>query len=178
MRRLALVLHVAASVGWLGAVVTSLALGVVALTSGDAGVVRGVYLVLEPAGWATLVPFSLAGLATGLVQSIGTGWGLVRHYWVLVKLLLNLFATAVLLLYMQTLATLADLARDPGVELAELRTVSPVVHAGAAVALLLVALVLSVYKPRGVTPWAGPTAPGRRRHTPPPARRGPAVTAS
>jgi hypothetical protein len=153
LRRLALVLHVGASVGWLGAVVASLALAVVGLAAADPGVVRGVYLVLEPIGWATLVPFSLASLLTGLIQSLGTGWGLVRHYWVLVKLVMNLFATGVLLLYMQTLGMLATMARDPGAGPAELRTASPVVHAAAAIGLLLVALVLSVYKPRGVTPW-------------------------
>jgi hypothetical protein len=153
LRRLGLVLHVGASVGWLGAVVASLALGVIGLAAADPGVVRGVYLVLEPIGWATLVPFSVASLLTGLVQSLGTSWGLVRHYWVLVKLVMNLFATGVLLLYMQTLGLLAAAARDPGTTAAGLRTASPVVHAAAAIALLLVALALSVYKPRGVTPF-------------------------
>ncbi|WP_433066608.1 DUF2269 domain-containing protein [Dactylosporangium sp. CS-033363] len=153
LRRLGLVLHVGTAVGWLGAVAVSLALGIVGLAASDAGVVRAVYLVLEPLGWATLVPLSVAGLVTGVVQALGTRWGLVRHWWVLFKLLMNLFATGILLLYMQTLAMLAGLARDPAVGAGELRTASPVVHAAAAVALLLVALVLSVYKPRGVTPF-------------------------
>jgi hypothetical protein len=39
-----------------------------------------------------LVPLSLGALASGIVQSIGTKWGLVRHYWVLVKLLLTIAA--------------------------------------------------------------------------------------
>ncbi|MER7274583.1 hypothetical protein ABT369_09015 [Dactylosporangium sp. NPDC000244] len=48
--------------------------------------------------------------------------------------------------------------------MAELRSASPVVHAAAAIGLLRFALVLSVYKPRGVTPWAGRTVDlGRRR---------------
>ncbi|GAA4262873.1 DUF2269 domain-containing protein [Dactylosporangium darangshiense] len=157
VRRIGLVLHVGASVGWLGAVSASLALGVVGLAATDPGVVRGAYLVLEPVGWWTLLPFSVAGLVTGLVQSLGTSWGLARHYWVLVKLVMNLFATGVLLLYMQTLGMLADMARDPGVATAALRSASPVVHAAAAIGLLLVALVLSVYKPRGATPWTGRT---------------------
>jgi hypothetical protein len=59
----------------------------------------------------------------------------------------------VLLLYMQTLTLLADTARDlgPNGDVSDLRTLSPVVHAAAAVALLVTALVLSVYKPRGLT---------------------------
>jgi len=152
LRRFALVAHVAASVGWLGAVVTSLALGLLGLTSGDAAIVHAVYRVLEPLGWTTLVPFSLASLATGLIQALGTNWGLIRHYWVLIKLAMNLLATGVLLLYMQTLGYLADLARTATSD-GMLQTPSPVVHAGGATVLLIVALVLSVYKPRGLTPW-------------------------
>lgn len=152
-RKLALVAHVGSSVGWLGVVVTSLVLAVVALASNDAQVVRAVYVVLEPLGWYTLIPFSVAALLTGLVQSLGTTWGLLRHYWVLAKLLMNLFATGILLLYMQTLTFLADTARTTPAtgDMDALRNPSPVVHAVGAAALLLVALVLSVYKPRGLT---------------------------
>jgi hypothetical protein len=56
--------------------------------------------------WFVLVPLSLASLLTGLVQSLGTPWGLFRHYWVLFKLLINVLATIVLLMYMQTLTYL------------------------------------------------------------------------
>jgi hypothetical protein len=166
-RKLALVAHVGSSVGWLGAVVTSLALAVVALASRDAALVRAVYLVLEPLGWFTLIPFSLAALLTGLIQSLGTSWGLIRHYWVLAKLLMNLFATGILLLYMQTLAFLADTVRATAAtdDVDALRNPSPVVHAVAAVALLLVALVLSVYKPRGQTPY-GQRKQSRQRARP------------
>ncbi|GAA3276840.1 DUF2269 domain-containing protein [Dactylosporangium vinaceum] len=164
-RKLMLVLHVGASVGWLGAVAASLALGVLGLATADPSRARGVYLVLEPVGWWTLVPLSLASLLTGIVQSLGTPWGLVRHYWVLCKLLMNLVATGVLLLYMQTLTMLADLAADPDTSLAQLRTASPVVHAAAAIGLLLVALALSVYKPRGLTGYG-------RRHQGRPGRSG------
>lgn len=154
-RKLALVAHVGSSVGWLGAVVASLVLAVVALASTDGQVVRAVYLILEPLGWYTLIPFSLAALLTGLIQSLGTSWGLLRHYWVLAKLLMNLFATGILLLYMQTLTFLADTARTTSATdgMDALRNPSPVVHAVAAVALLLVALVLSVHKPRGLTSY-------------------------
>ena len=153
VRKLALVAHVGASVGWLGAVAASLALGLVGLVAADPAVVRAVYLVLEPVGWSTLVPLSVASLLTGLIQSLGSAWGLARHYWVLIKLVMNLIATGVLLLYMQTLGSLAELARAANGG-PSLRTPSPVVHAGAAIVLLLVALALSVFKPRGVTPWS------------------------
>jgi len=153
-RRAFLVAHVGCSVGWLGAVVTSLVLAVTGLASRDNTMVRAVYLALQAIGWYALVPLSLASLLTGLIQSLGTTWGLLRHYWVVVKLLMNLLATGVLLLYTQTLDYLADTARTAATrDLNELRNPSPVAHAAAAVALLLTALVLSIYKPRGLTPY-------------------------
>ena len=95
---------------------------------------------------------AFASLLTGLVQALGTTWGLLRHYWVLFKLLITAFATIVLLLYMQTLGYLARLAlQTASSDLGVLRDPSPVLHAGVALLLLLVATTLSVYKPRGMT---------------------------
>jgi len=155
VRKLALTAHVTSSVGWLGAVAGFLALAVAGLTSEDAQLVRGVYLIMELTGWFVLVPLAIASLLTGLVQALGTTWGLFRHYWVLAKLLINLFATIVLLLYMQTLGALADEAAETTLssDLDVLRSPSPVLHAGAALLLLLTATTLAVYKPRGMTPY-------------------------
>jgi hypothetical protein len=150
VRRGLLVAHIAASVGWIGAIAASLALAVVAFVTTDPAVAGAVYRVLEPLGWAALVPFSVAALVTGVIQSLVSPWGLIRHYWVLMKLALNVFAVAVLLLYMQTLAGFARAASGGG---AAVPSLSPVVHAAAAIVLLLIALVLSVYKPRGLTTW-------------------------
>jgi hypothetical protein len=146
LRTLALTAHVAASVGWLGAVAGALVLGVAGWTSGDAERVRAAYVALELVAWFALLPLALASLLTGLLQALGTAWGLFRHYWVLAKLLLNVFATVVLLLYLPTLGRLADDASGQG-------NPSPVLHAAAALLLLLVAVVLGIYKPRGVTPY-------------------------
>ena len=151
LRRLALTAHVTCSIGWLGAVVVFLALAVIGLTSPHAPTVRGAYLVMEPAAWSVLLPLACASLLTGLVQSLGTGWGLARHYWVLAKLLINVVTTLVLLLYLPTFAAMAAVAGAPGSDLAAVRNPSPVIHAGAALVLLLIAAALSVYKPRGLT---------------------------
>jgi hypothetical protein len=154
LRKLALTAHVTASVGWLGAVIAFLTLSVTGLTSQDPQTVRGAYLVMEPTGWAVLVPLSLASLLTGLISSLGSTWGLFRHYWVLFKLAINLVATIVLLLYMQTLAYLADVAAEtplPSSDLHGPRDPSPALHAAAALLLLLAAATLAIYKPRGMT---------------------------
>ena len=152
MRRFALAAHVVSSVGWLGAVACVLALAVAGLASEDAQTVRAVYPAMEVAAWYVLLPLALASLLTGVVQGLGTKWGLFRHYWVVIKLGINLLATVVLLLYLETLGSLADAAAtSSGADLSGVRSASPVLHAGAALLLLVVATVLAVYKPRGVT---------------------------
>jgi hypothetical protein len=80
--------------------------------------------------------------------------GLFRYYWVLFKLVINVVATIVLLLYMQTLDYLAGVAAAATLsssELRGLRSPSSVLHAGAALLLLLVATTLAIYKPGGMT---------------------------
>ncbi len=151
LRKFALTAHVTSSVGWLGAVVVFLALAVVGLTSQDAQTVRGAYLVMEPAAWFVLVPLAFASLLTGIVQSLGTRWGLFRHYWVLFKLLITVFATIVLLTYMETFSFMAGVAADPSADLGMVRNASPGLHAALGLLVLLVATVLAVYKPRGMT---------------------------
>jgi uncharacterized membrane protein len=151
LQKLVLTAHVGASVGWLGAVAAFLGLAIVGLASPDADTVRGAYLVMEPAAWYVLVPLALASLVTGLVQALGTTWGLFRHYWVLFKLLINVVATIVLLMYMGTFRSMANVAADPSSDLAAVRNPSPLLHAGAALLLLLAATTLAVYKPRGLT---------------------------
>lgn len=152
-RRLLLTVHIATSVGWVGAVAAFLALGVVGLTSTDPTTVRGVYLVMEPAAWLALVPLAFAALLTGIIQSLGTRWGLLRHYWVVFKLLITVLATAVLLTYMGMFASMAAAAGDPEIPVEALRSASPVLHAALALLSLIVATVLAVYKPRGLTPY-------------------------
>lgn len=156
-RRLALVVHVGASVGWLGAVVAFAALAVVGIASDDAGLVRGAYLSMEVVGTFVLVPLALLSLLSGIVMSLGTSWGLFRHYWVVFKLLITVVSTTVLLVYMETFSFMADVAADQTADLRAVRNHSPLLHAFAALLLLLTATALAVYKPRGMTPY------GRRK---------------
>ncbi len=93
VRKLALTAHVTFSVGWLGAVAGFLALALAGLTSEEAQRVRAAYMAMGLMGWLVIVPMSLASLLTGLVQALGTRWGLFQHYWVLVKFLMTLLAS-------------------------------------------------------------------------------------
>lgn len=155
LRDLALTAHVTASVGWLGAVVAYLALVGAALTREDARTVRAVWTALEVAGWYAIVPLALASLLTGLVMSLGTPWGLFRHYWVLFKLLLTVLATLVLLGHMPAVSAMAGLTAEsaPGVAIDLRGFDAELLHAGGGLVVLLVTTVLSVFKPRGMTPY-------------------------
>ena len=152
LRKAALVGHVTTSVGWLGAVAAFLVLAVTARHTPDDAAMRSLYVAMEVLGRAVLVPLAAASLLTGLVQSLGTPWGLFRHWWVIVKLSITVVSTAILLTYTSTLTRLADSARDPGGHLGLLPSVSPILHSGAALVVLLAAAALSVYKPHGLTP--------------------------
>src|ERR1700674_5895377 len=97
VRKFALTAHVASSVGLLGSIAAFLALAVAGLTSQDAQMVRAAYPAMELIARFVILPLAFASLLTGAIQSLGTPWGLFWHYWVLVKLLLTVFATSVLL---------------------------------------------------------------------------------
>ena len=153
-RQALLTLHVLTSVGWFGAAVVYLALGVAATTSDDVVLVRALYVTMDWAAWVVLVPLAAASLLTGVTQSLATRWGLFRHYWVVIKLIVTVVATAVLVAYTGTLDTFADVAARSdlsGADAEFLRSDSVVVHSVGALLLLLVATVLAVYKPRGLT---------------------------
>lgn len=151
LRRLTYTTHLTTSLGWAGAVLVFLALAAIGLTSDDAVVVRGAYLLMAPAAWFVLVPLAHASLISGIVLSLGTAWGLFRHDWVVAKLVLTMFATVILLIYMGTFRQMAGVAADPVVGLDAVKNVSPLIHGVLAFVVLTIATVLGVYKPGGRT---------------------------
>ncbi|MEW9671586.1 DUF2269 domain-containing protein [Ammoniphilus sp. 3BR4] len=154
LRKFALTTHITSSVGWLGAVISYLSLAVVTRTNQDVQMVRAAYFALEPITLYVIVPLSFTSLLTGLVMSLGTSWGLFRHYWVVFKLLLTVFATVILLGFTQTLNSMVAVASDPTTSIIELRAMGAGLgHAVGALIVLLVITILSVYKPRGITPY-------------------------
>jgi hypothetical protein len=149
VRKLALTMHVTSSVGWLGAVAAFLALSIAGLSGQDPQMVRAAYLAMHMTTWFVIVPLSFAALLSGLVQSLGTSWGLFRHHWVVVKLGLTVLATIILLAHTQPIAQVAAVAAETMLSSADLRQlrIQLVADAGAALMALLVATTLSVYKP-------------------------------
>ncbi len=106
---------------------------------------------MEISSWFIIVPFCLASLLTGIVQSLGTKWGLFKHYWIVVKLILTIGATILLLLHLQPISLLAGMAAETkfsNIELPGLR-MQIIADAGAAFLVLLGITTISVYKPWG-----------------------------
>ena len=164
LRKWALTAHITFSVGWVGAVAGFLALSIAGVTSQNPEVVRAAYVAMNLIGWFIVVPCSLASLLSGIVQSLGTEWGLFRHYWLLVKFVFTIIATILLLLHQFTAVagaarrvsgsapgTLPDVGRF-GIQL--------VGDAGLGLLVLLVITTLSVLKPWGRV-RSGETISGR-----------------
>lgn len=167
LRKFVLTTHVTFSVGWIGAVAAFLALSITGLTTREAEMARGTYLAMNLICLYIIVPLSLAALVTGLIQSLGTRWGLFRHYWVLVKFLLTILCITILLFHQFTaVAKAAKLVSGTAagtLPRAELGGVGFVLvrASGLGILVLLVVMTLSVYKPWGLTRY------GRRQYQPP-----------
>lgn len=161
-RKLALTAHVLSSVGWFGAVAAFLALAIVGMTSRVPVLVSGAYVAMGLTTWLVVVPFAFASLASGVVSSLGTKWGLVRNWWVLMKLLITAASTAVLLVHTRPVDLLAHqgASGSPINRGFHEQQLEMVIASGAALAVLVLLTVLSIYKPAGATPFAG--QPGRR----------------
>lgn len=153
LRKLVLAVHLTVSVGWIGAVAAYIPLDVTAATSQDTEMLRAAYVGMGLIARNVIVPLALATLLTGLVISLGTRWGLFRHYWVLISFLLTVLATIVLLVQTTgAISYFAEIATDPTASAEALRELGNTLgHSVGGTAVLLAILVLNVYKPRGVT---------------------------
>ena len=154
-QKVALLAHLAFSAGWIGAVVAYLALAIAGFVGHDAQVARAAYLSMKLIGWYVIVPFSFATLLTGLIQSLGTRWGLFRHWWIVAKFLLTIVAIAILLRHMQDVSRVSHRLAETSFSNADF--LPELAHAGGGLLVLLAATTLSVFKPWGLTPY------GRRR---------------
>lgn len=153
-RKLWLALHVGFSVGWLGAAMAMLVLAIVGATTSNLLLRHYAYEIMHIFDLAIVIPLVLLALITGLVVSLGTKWGLVRYWWVLVKfaiaLSIPLFAAVQESFWVRE--AVAGTRADPAVDLAgtDVRLwVCFIVFS----LLLWTATALSSYKPWGRTWW-------------------------
>lgn len=150
LRKLVLSIHLTFSVGWIGAVVAYLGLGLAAVAAQDVETVRAAWIAMKITGWYVIVPLAVASLLTGLVMALGTKWGLFRYYWVAISFVLTMFATLILILHMPTVSATADIAmKVDGAALDSLG--GDLLHPGIGLVILLAIQVLNLYKPPGMT---------------------------
>ncbi len=157
-RKARLLVHLVGSLAWLGAIAAYFALAVRGFTgAADLGT-RAAYMNMLDVGWHVVVPLGVVSVATGAVQALGTPWGLLRNYWVIVKMGIGILALGIMLLHMGPTDELALAAAQGDIRPADLRglRLQLVLDSAAALVVLLIAAALGVYKPRGQTPWTRP----------------------
>jgi uncharacterized membrane protein len=155
-----MVLHAISGISWMGVDIAILILLVNARTSDDAAVVASGFNAIRMIVPAAVPPLSLSILITGVLLGLGTSWGLVRYWWVLVKLCLSLVMIVLVftslvpavneIAMLDITAASADTVRASLGELPTQLMYPPVVS----FLMLAVATVLSMYKPWRRTPWS------------------------
>lgn len=139
----ALTAHVLSSVGWFGAAVVVAFCCIAAASTGDAATADAYLRTIETSPWLT-VPLGAVAVVTGAVLSLGTVWGFVRHWWLVAKLVI----AAVMIV--TDVVIVAPAARDSLASGSATHLFGPTI---AHCVALGIATVLSVFKPKGRTPW-------------------------
>jgi hypothetical protein len=150
LRKCLLVLHVLSGIGWMGVDIALFSLLMNARVTSDATEAISGYTAVTLIVPIAVPPRCLGMLLTGLLLGWGTTWGLVRHWWVFVKLLLSVGMT--LLVFFSLLPGIKSL---PGV--AHLATADAVRAklgtAGIALMFPLFATLLHVAEIIDIKPW-------------------------
>lgn len=147
-RKLLLSVHIIVSVGLLGADAALLVLCIAGARDSDP---RTVYPAAHLIGTTLLVPLALLALATGVIQGLLTPWGIVRYWWVTIKLALTIGGIVLgTLVLVPTLGAAADAAVSaPSTQVLPVDRLGLVKDASAASIVLIVTILLAVYKPFG-----------------------------
>lgn len=143
-RKLLLSVHVAASVGVLGADLSLLTLGIASVGGADPVTI---YPAARLVGAGLVAPLALTALVTGLALGLLTQWGLFTYWWVTIKLAIVVILTgAVLFVLVPALGAAAETAvATRGISPAE--RLPLLIAPAAASTLLLVAVALAIFKP-------------------------------
>ena len=150
-RKTVLILHILSVGTWVGVDVIVAVLVLTGWLSGDPSVQGLAYQALGTfVGWPMLVA-GLVSLVTGVILGLGSKYGLVRYWWVAVKLVLNVVLCTLILVALQPgLGEVAQYGRDLAAGTATERNMSdlffpPIVS----LSVLTFATILSVAKPWG-----------------------------
>jgi hypothetical protein len=159
VRKGVLVLHAVSGIGWMGVDIALFLLLLNARTTSNATEAISGYTAVGFIVPIAVPPLCLGVLATGVLLGWGTPWGLVRYWWVFIKLLLSLTMTILvfvsLLPAIQSMPAIANSATADAVreKLGSL-TLQLMFPPAVSFGMLAVATVLSIYKPKKLTPWS------------------------
>lgn len=93
-RRVLVFVHIASSVGWMGAGAANVVLASTALVT-DSPVLRHTcYSLIQTFDTFLVIPLAFLTLVGGVAVSIVSPWGLLRYWWVLIKLVLTMAVVA------------------------------------------------------------------------------------
>jgi hypothetical protein len=158
-----LIAHVLTSVGWWGVALLVAIGGITAAVTGDPTLAHSLHQVMQTSPYLTIT-LGLTSVLTGGLLGLGTRFGLIRYWWVVIKIAISvavIMTDALLIPRVAATATATGLAPIPlfGASIAH-------------VVLLGVATGLSVLKPKARTPWAArsPASPSPSSRSPSPAR--------
>ncbi|MFE6610979.1 PDR/VanB family oxidoreductase [Amycolatopsis sp. NPDC057786] len=151
-RKIWLVLHIGVSVGWLGLSLGMLTLALIGLLAGTHVARHSAYEIFHIFDLVIVIPSVVLTIITGLVLSLGTPWGLVKHRWVLAKFLISLSIPAAAAVESRWVTELVARTEDPAARPGALG-VALVITVGGFALSLWVAVILSVLKPWGRTRW-------------------------
>lgn len=155
-RKAALIVHIVAAGAWIGIDVMLAVLVFTALLTTDPGTAALCYQAMPLLVWPIIVA-ALTCLVSGIVLGLGTHHGLVRYWWVAVKLMLNIVLTVLIVVLLRPgLLEAAEYGRRLGDGLAGVDLNSLVFPPIVSSTALVVATILSVYKP-----WGRITRPNR-----------------
>jgi hypothetical protein len=146
LRKALLSAHLITGVGLLGVDLTLVALAVSGSRGTDPASVYPAALLL---GTWLLLPLAVGSWATGVGLGLLTPWGLIKHWWVTVKLAFNSIGLVLAVTVMHpTLVRLADAAKAGGAVAAKDQDGLMGATLGATTVLTL-SVLLAVYKPFG-----------------------------
>ena len=163
-RRTTLLTHIAAAGAWLGLDVVLGVLVGTALLTGDG---QRAAVALQSLGLFAVWPLVVVGLVclvSGLLLGLGSTYGLVRYWWVAVKLVLNVtLVSLVLVLLRPVVGDSSEAARTALLEGTAPPAVGDLVYPPVvSTTLVLVAMTLSVFKPWGAIRRRGSHRPTER----------------
>jgi hypothetical protein len=171
-RQALLAFHAVTSAAWLGVAVMFVALAGLALSAANVRDAQTIYETMAFFDQTMLPMATVAATTSGFALGVTTKWGIVRHWWVAIKVVLSFAVLGIAFGFLhdalERSAEQAAQLASVGGTVADVTSSGQVVLGGFLLALvsLIGAMLLSIYKPRGMTPLGRRATPTQARLVP------------